>query len=161
MSPPAQAAITRPPAAQTEKTTSSQPYDVNADLANIEMAKGLIKDLGTPSIVSKSFIVRYGLFSALNHRSPVRDAEGIVTDPGNPTGYDCTLRMRVYASVAKDSVNVNGQFFEKFWAYLMKPKYIIQGMPIGQNSFDDEGESWIDKGRNLIMGKPEGSGNGS
>jgi hypothetical protein len=154
--------ITRPPAAKTESHTQSKGYEVNPDLANIEMAKGLIERLGTPSIVSKPFIVRYGLFSALNHRSSTRDETGKVIDSGNPTGYDCSLRMRVYESVSKNSVNVNGQYFEKYFAYLMKPKYIIQGMPIGQNTFEDNEESLFDKARNLITGNKGGeSSNGN
>jgi hypothetical protein len=123
------------------------PSDVNADLKNLEMTEGLTKALGIPSVVSKPFVVRYGIFSGLNHT------------PTNKTGYDCSMRLAVYENVGRNSVNINGAYFEKFWAYLMKPKYVIQGMP-GQTGFEDEKESWLDKIRGWVQGGSSKNGAG-
>lgn len=46
---------------------------------------------------------------------------------GNETGYDSSLRIAVYEKYAANSINENGLYFHNFWAWLNKPKYIIQG----------------------------------
>jgi hypothetical protein len=130
------------PAAPGGKSNGSKdltPSDVNADLKNLEMTEALVRSLGTPSVVSKPFVVRYGIFAGLNHTK------------ANKTGYDCSIRLAVYENVGRNSVNINGMYFEKFWAYLMKPKYVIQGMP-SQTGFEDEKEGMIDRLRSWIQG---------
>lgn len=60
-------------------------------------------------------------------------------DPGNRTGYDCSLRIAIYNNVAKNSVNIDGKYFMSIWQYLMKPKYtIIQPGQMPTNSFDEQ-----------------------
>jgi len=94
-----------------------KPYQLDPELAATQMARDIIERLGTPSIVSKRFIVYLGIAKGLNDR------------PGYRTGYDTSLRIAVYEHVASESVNVDGKYFSSLWAYLMKPKFIIQGMP--------------------------------
>lgn len=137
---------TRPASPSTTERAGSglRPYELDPELAQIRLAEIMIGKLGTPAVVSKPFVVRYGIFHALNHTLPLfRDIDGQLkmVDPGNETGYDCSLRLHVYRQVAAQSVNVDGAYFNDFWAYLMKPKYIINGMNGQPNQFDDEKES--------------------
>ena len=117
--------------------------DYNADMAAAALAKELVSKLGVPSVISKKFAVRYGLFKALNH------------SPANKTGYDSTLRMKVYEQVAADSVNIDGKYFERIFSYLMKPKYVISGMPNQGNTFDQEEPSFGRKIINMFTGRSD------
>lgn len=142
--------VERPASPGIDQTQSLiyRPDELNPDLANASMARVLITQLGKPSILNKPFIVRYGIFSALNH------------SPDNPTGYNCTIRLNVYHSVMGNSINLFGEYFEKIWAYLMKPKWIIQGL--NQHSFNEEekGETITEKvGRWLGRGKNNNADN--
>lgn len=98
---------------------SVKPWELDAELMQLKMAEMMVSRLGTPSVINKKFIVRYGIFTALNHT------------PTNPTGLDCSLRIKVYEKVAAQSINEDGKYFERYWAYMMKPKYIINaGAPM-------------------------------
>jgi hypothetical protein len=120
-----------------------EPWQLDPELAQLKLAELMIEKLGTPSIINKKFIVRYGIWTALNHRDPVYDNNtGILLDPGNPTGIDCTLRLKVYEKVAAQSINENGEYFRSYWAFMMKPKYIIQGN-VGQPIEQEEKQSLI------------------
>jgi hypothetical protein len=158
------AEIHRTPVSGSESTngkTGRDPSDVNADLANIKMTEGLVGKLGTPSIVSKAFVIRYGIFAGLNHRDKVVDDKETVIDPGNETGYDASMRLAVYEKVGRESVNINGLYFEKFWAYLMKPKYTIMGIPGGQDAFNEEKTSIFDGIRAKLFPEKSGAANGN
>jgi hypothetical protein len=133
----------RPPAPETQSLNGKQwrPDQVDPELANLAMAKILVEKMGSPSILNKNFVVRYGIFNAINHTSD------------NKTGYDASLRLAVYREVAAQSVNIDGVYFEKVWAFLMKPKYIINGMNGMPNQFDQEkGESIVGRFVNWIRG---------
>lgn len=121
------------PTAQSNQGSTYSPHELNPDLAQAKMAEDIIKMMGSPSIISTPFVVRYGIFSGLNH----------TTD--NPTGYDCRMRLAIYENVAHQSPNVNGAYFEKVWQYLMKPKMIVQGMPGTQAFQEEEKESLWDR----------------
>lgn len=138
----------RPPSPGSSQTNNNQwkPEQLDPELANLAMAKLLVEKMGTPSIVNKQFIVRKALFKALNHipkKYEMIDPDTFaVIDKGNPTGYDSTLRLMVYDYAEQGSVNIDGQYFEKAWAFLMKPKYIINGMAGQPGQFqEEEGES--------------------
>lgn len=78
-----------------------------------------------------------------------------MTDPGNPTGYNCSLRLAVYRNVEKNSVNIDGKYFTSIWQYLMKPKYtIIQPGQQPANSFEEQPPLW-----RRIVNKFTGGGN--
>ncbi len=122
------------PSAGSQSGIAFRPEELNPELATAKMAEKLIDKLGAPSIVNKAFVVRFGIFSGLNHSE------------SNRTGYNCVMRLSVYDSVAHNSVNINGAYFEKIWAYLMKPKFVLQGMQV--QTFDQEEQtggitSWI------------------
>jgi len=120
-------------------STGIRPYELDPELAQIKIAEILIGKMGTPAVISRPFVVRYGLFHALNHIDPEYDTKtGILLNPGNQTGYDASLRLQVYQKVSAESVNIDGRYFNNVWAYLMKPKYIIQGMSMMPNQFEDE-----------------------
>ena len=126
--------IIRPEPASVEKggDSSMSPEDYMADMANAKMAKDFIAMLGRPSIVSKQFIVWQGIWSALNH-----------TDT-NKTYLDTSLRLAIYDHVAKNSVNVDGKYFERAWQYLMKPRFVIsQNIGATPNSFDQDQPGFI------------------
>jgi len=103
-----------------------KPWELDPDLAASKLAERLIEKLGTPSVISKPFAVRYGIFHALNHT------------PGNETGYDSSLRLHIYQQVASQSVNIDGEYFRSVFAYLMKPKYILQGGQMMPGQFQEE-----------------------
>lgn len=105
------------------------PDQLNPDLAAAKLVQEVVSKLGTPSIISKKFAVRNGIWKALNHTSE------------NMTGYDCSLRIMLYDQVAANSVNIDGKYFERLWAYLMKPKYTIMGTPFGESPFEEEKQS--------------------
>jgi hypothetical protein len=108
------------PGGQRPPAVTTNPADFDADLQSLEMAKDLLKGLDKPSEITKNFAARKALYTALNHTKD------------NPTGYDSTLRLALYASYEKSSLNVDAKLFNSFMAFLMKPKMIIQGLPSGQ-----------------------------
>jgi len=138
----------RPPSPGLQSNNSGQwrPEQLDPELANIAMAKLLVEKMGTPSIVNKKFIVRKAIFRALNHipkkYDKISDDVFALVSPGNPTGYDSTLRLLVYDYSEAGSVNIDGQYFEKAWQFLMKPKYVISGALGMPGQFEeDKGES--------------------
>ena len=102
-----------------------KPSDYMADMAQAKMAERLLEKMGTPAIVSKQFVVWSGIWEALN------DA------PGNKTYLDTSIHCSIYRNVAKNSVNVDGRYFDRVWAYLCTPTYVItQNTGVPANSFD-------------------------
>ncbi len=116
-----------------------RPDQLDAELASAAMATEMVKRLGTPAIISKKFIVYSGIWQALNHTKE------------NPTGYDSSLRIAVYNKVAALSVNVDGKYFDSFWQYMMKPKYILTGTPM-QGQFEEQKPSIFERVGNWIRG---------
>lgn len=146
----------QPPSSVNKGTASLKPEDWNPEMAAASMAKDLIQRMGTPAILSQKFVVWHGICKALNHIEPTYDKNGVMTDPGNETGIDCTYRLMLYDHVGKNSVNVDGKYFTAIWQYLMKPKYVItQPGQIPGNAFEDEQPSL---GRR-ILNKFTGGGN--
>jgi len=121
-----------------------RPEDYNPDIAAAKMAQELVRQTGAPGIVSKAFVVRKGIFEGLNHTEI------------NLTGYDSRIRMHIYNQVMKDTVHIDGQHFRSVWAYLMKPRYIINqqaGTPY--NTFEQEQPGFFRR----IINKVTGGGN--
>jgi hypothetical protein len=116
-----------------------RPDQLDADLASAAMATEMVKRLGTPAIISKKFIVYSGIWQGLNN------------SPTNKTGYDTTLRMAIYDKVAALSVNVDGKYFDSFWQFMMKPKYILTGTPM-QGQFEEQKPSIFERVANWIRG---------
>jgi len=133
------AARPQSPTPQDRNGNGVRPYELDPELAQIKIAEILIGKMGTPAVISRPFVVRYGLFHALNHVDPEYDTrDGHRISAGNSTGYDASLRLHVYREVAAQSVNIDGRYFNNVWAYLMKPKYIIQGMNGMPTQFEDD-----------------------
>jgi hypothetical protein len=120
---------TRPesPGSSTIVPIASNPADLDPDLAAMAMAKELMRNLDSPSDINKVFAVRKALYASLNHSKE------------NPTGYDASLRINLYASYEKSSLNISAKLFNSFMAFLMKPKMIIQGLPTGAQQADEPG----------------------
>lgn len=117
-----------------------KPWELDPELAQLKIAELMIGKMGTPSILEKPFAVRYAIFNALNH------------DIENPTGYDTSLRLAVYRQYASQSINQDGIYFKNFWAYMMRPKYVIQGgNMIGQPA--EEKQSIIGRAIGWFTGK--------
>lgn len=123
----------------TENKGVVKPYELDAELAQLKMAELMIQQLPRPSKVSKAFIVRKSIFESLNHTEK------------NHTGYDCSLRLNLYDQVSLESINEEGIYFERFWAFMMKPKYIINGMQMGQP--EEEKQSIISRAIGWLRGK--------
>ena len=104
------------------------PSQLNADLATMAMAKTLLSKLDTPSDISKIFAVRKAVAVALNHKTGV-----------NETWYDSSVRVNVFEAYEKASLNINAKSFNSFMAFMMKPTYVIQGMPNMQQPQDEPG----------------------
>jgi hypothetical protein len=117
-----------------------KPYELDAELAQLKLAELMIGRLPCPSKVNKAFIARKAIWEALNNTQE------------NQTGYDCSIRIRLYDQFALQSVNEEGMYFERFWAFMMKPKYIINGMQQGQI---EEKESIIGRAIGWFRGKPK------
>jgi hypothetical protein len=117
-----------------------KPYELDAELAQLKLAELMIGRLPCPSKVNKAFIARKAIWEALNDTQE------------NQTGYDCSIRIRLYDQFALQSVNEEGMYFERFWAFMMKPKYIINGMQQGQI---EEKESIIGRAIGWFRGKPK------
>ena len=118
---------TEPTSSGKSTTGEYRPADYDPDMAAAVMASELVKQMGTPSIVTKNFVVWHGVLRALNHT------------PENPTYIDTSLEIAIYDHVAKNSVNIDGQYFNHLWAYLMKPKFIItQNSASASSSFEDD-----------------------
>ena len=114
-----------PPRSSPEGAKDIKPSDYMADMAQAKMAEMLIAKMGTPSIVSKPFVVWSGIWDALND------------SPDNRTYLDTSLHCAIYRNVAKNSVNVDGRYFDRAWAYLCTPTYVItQNTGVPANSFD-------------------------
>ena len=150
----------------TSKTIEQwKPEQLDPELANLAMAKLLVEKMGTPSIVNKQFVVRKAIFKALNHIPKTYEKLDndmyVIVDKGNPTGYNSTLRLSVYDYAEKGSVNIEGLYFERAWAFLMKPKYIINSMSGAPGQFEEEkGESIFSRITGWLRGgKKNGSAN--
>jgi hypothetical protein len=120
---------TRPqsPGSSTIKNTTTSPSDLDPDLAAMGMIKDLLIKVDTPSDITKPFAVRKALYASLNHNKNI------------PTGYDATLRIKLYDSYERSSLNIGAKLFNSFMAFLMKPKMIIQGLPTGQTVTNEPG----------------------
>jgi hypothetical protein len=142
-----QTPITRPPAPTggDKKSNPFKPSDYNPDLANTEMVKDLMAKLPSPAIVSKKFTVFQGLLKSLNHTATNKTF--INTEPLN-------LLME---EVSKNSVNVDGFNIKNFWAYMMHPTFIIQGMPQTQAT-QEEQPGFFGRIMNRIRGKDNTQG---
>jgi len=123
--------IQRPPRAEVtdRRNVNYTPDQLNAELAATRQADTLISQMGAPTILDKGFVVWQGIW------------EGLDDTPEHHTGYDCSLRRSIYASVAKNSPNIGGRYFDKVWAFpWIKAPQVYQGMP--QNTFEkQDGES--------------------
>ena len=156
------------PGISTKTIEQWKPAELDPELANLAMAKLLVEKLGTPSRLKKEFIVRKAIFTALNHIpqtyeeiEPSCENEDGFKGPaiwreinkGNPTGYDSSLRLEVYRYSKLGSVNEDGIYFDRVWAFLMKPKYIINGMAgMGGMQEENKGESLFGRAVNWIRG---------
>ena len=103
------------------------PHELNAELGQVQIARELVRQMGRPSRITKTFAVRYGIWRSLNH--------GL----DNITGYDCRPRIALYDMVAENSVNEDGWYGEKIFAYLMKPKLVLQGLNMSDEEQEKEG----------------------
>ena len=122
----------------TRSNEGWRPEQLDPDLANMAMANLLVEKMGTPSRINQVFNARKAMLMALNHREPVYDElTGVTTDAGNPTGYDCSMRIAAYEKWERGSINVDGWYGEKIWAFLMKPKLMITSLA-GQGAIQEE-----------------------
>lgn len=157
----------RPPSPNPADRSGSgiRPYELDPELAQIRLAEIMIGKMGTPSDISAPFVVRHAIFKSLNHRPPTYryiDGQELLVDLGNNTGYDCSLRLEVYRHAESGSINKDGHYFNNFWAYLMKPKYIINGMAGQQNPWEkEEGESVVGRVVNWLRGGKKDANNGN
>lgn len=87
------------------------------DLEALAIVKDIISAVDVPSDITKPFAVRKAIYTALNHTVD------------NPTGYDASLRLNLYESYEKSSLNIFAKLFNSIMAVVMKPKMIIQGLP--------------------------------
>ena len=124
-----------------------KPSDYNPDLANTEMVREMMLKLPTPTIVSKKFTVFQGMVKALKH-DPVN----------NPTYIDLSLLSVVLDEVSRQSVNVEGSLFKNFWAYMMHPTFIIQGMPNTGQVTEEQQPGFFGRIMNRLRGKDTSQG---
>jgi len=154
----------------TNKTIEQwNPAELNPELANIAMAKLLVEKMGRPSRISKEFVSRKAIAITLNHipeKYEERSIDGqsylVLFERGNPTGIDSSLRVALYEHAEAGSNNVDGWYGEKVWAYLMKPKYIINGVAgMGGIQEEEKGESLVGRAINWFRGGKKNDTNNS
>lgn len=105
------------PSASEDKSKIYDPWETNADLASATLAKELIAKWPKPAIDTRKFTIIHGLLRSLNHSEE------------NRTFLDIKPLIKLMDEVSEKSVNVDGFLIRNIFAYLMHPKYIIQGMP--------------------------------
>lgn len=143
-----------PPSPGNGGTLQQTPPDqLNADLAVVAMVREVVRSLGRPSIVTKKFVVFKGIWSALNNDPPMFNDAGFSIRRGHLTGYDCSLRLRVYDEVEKGSVNINGAFFNNLWSFAMKPKVTIAGIPANLGFEKEEEPGFFSRAWGRLTGK--------
>jgi hypothetical protein len=121
-------------------TASILPYELDPELAQLKIVELMVNRLPLPTIVSKPYIVRYGIFSALNHTA------------NNRTGYDCSTRLHVYEKVGAHSINIEGEYFRSFWAWANKPKFVLSGNVGMPGQFEEPKEGVLSRLVNWIRG---------
>lgn len=120
----------RSPDASQDDKNDYRPDELNAELAAASLAKDLVAKLPTPAIDTRKFTIIHGLMKSLNHRETTFESDGkTVKLLGNYTYVDTSIPSELMDRVSEKSVNVDGKYLNLLFAYLMKPKYIIQGMP--------------------------------
>jgi len=127
------------PSAADTTTHTFRPEETNPELQAGALAKEMLAKFPTPAIISKKFGVYQGILKAINHSSQ------------NPTGFDCSVLISVFNETAATSVNVDGALFKNFWAYMMHPNYIIQGMPMQGAQAEEPG--FISRVMSRLTGK--------
>jgi hypothetical protein len=134
---------TRPqsPGSSTINNAIIRPSDLDPSLRELEMMEDLLFLLDPPSDITKSFAVRKALYTSLNHNKD------------NLTGYNATLRINLYTSYEKSSLNISAKLFNNFMAFLMKPHMIIQGLPTGNTGSNEPG--FFGRIINRITGKEQ------
>jgi hypothetical protein len=116
-----------------------KPWEHDPELAQLKMAETMVERLGEPSIQTKEFTVAYSILTATNHTTE------------HPTGFDTSILINVLEQHAKQSVNRDGLYFRNYWAYMMKPKYIIQGN-MAPGAMEEEKQSIAGRFVNWIRG---------
>lgn len=111
------------PAVSSGTAGQYKPEELNAELAAAALARELVKRWPKPAIDTRKFTIIHGLMQSLNHREPKGE------DPGNLSYLNTSPIVELMDRVSEKSVNVDGKLFNNIFAYLMHPKYIIQGMP--------------------------------
>ena len=134
---------------QGTQTGNYRPDQLNPELAAARQADILIEQAGAPMILDKKFVVWQGIFTGLNHTEK------------NKTGYDASIRMAIYGSVGKNSVNIGGRYFEKVWSFpWIKAAQIYPGMMGNGFEKPEEGQSAISRLWGWITGKNKQQSNG-
>jgi hypothetical protein len=137
----------RSPEVSDGQHNTFRPDELNADLAAASLARDLIAKLPTPAIDTRKFTIIHGLMKSLNHVEEDK-VKGI---KGNLTYIDTSLLVELMDRVSEKSVNVDGRYFQNLFAYLMKPKYIIQGMP--QTSTEEKKPGLLSRMIGMVTGK--------
>lgn len=132
---------TRPasPGSDSIKTSGTNPADLDPDLAAMKILNDLMGKMDTPSSINKQFAARKAIFQALNHTEE------------NKTGYDSSLRVKLYSSYERSSLNIDAKMFNSLMAFLMKPKMIIQGLPTAPAQSTEPG--FFGRAWNRLTGK--------
>lgn len=121
------------PGKENKSAGTTRPYEWDPELAQLKIVEMMVNRLPLPTIVSKPYVVRYGIYSALN------------STKDNYTGYDCSDRLRVYEKVGAESINVLGEYFRSFWAWANKPKYVLMGNAGMPGQFEEKKEGIVSR----------------
>ena len=126
--------------AGSSKDGGIKPEDYNPDMAAASLARDLVNKLPTPAIDTRKFTIIHGLMQSMKHSDE------------NKTYVDTTLIIELMDRVSEKSVNVDGKYFQNLFAYLMKPKYIIQGMP--NTPMEEQKPGLVSRFFGWVRGKP-------
>lgn len=118
-------------------------------MRRIKLEESIVSKMPQTAIVSKRYIVWHGIWKSLNDT------------PERRTYFDTSLRLAIYDHVGVNSVNIDGNLFNKIWAWMMQPKYVItQNSPaLAQNGIE-ESPGIIRSFFNKITGRGQQPGQG-
>lgn len=117
-----------------------RPSDYNPEMAKARFAEVFFSKLSPFLVVSKKFIVYYGLWKALNNSER------------NQTGYDSTMRIELYEFVSGLTPHIEGKALDMAGTYVNSANVVVQQItPPAVSQFDKE-PSFMERVKGRLFG---------
>jgi hypothetical protein len=117
----------QPPSSANRGTSNLRPEEWNPEFAKAALARVFYTALQPFMIVSKLFVVFFGIWKGLNH------------SPTNRTGYDCSLRVAIFTNVGMASPNIDGRSFDSIDKYVSSASITVNQLtPSMVGNFEEQ-----------------------